>query len=93
MTKNKAPDRPAVSLGLDEKLVDALIDQLGVDEEEITWDTKLVDDLGADSLDVVELSMQLEGIFNIDVIDDAMVESWATVRDVHDTLKKLGAVK
>ncbi len=48
----------------------ALADHLGVDENEITEDSKLVDDLGADSLDLVELTMDLEEKFDIKIPDE-----------------------
>ncbi len=48
----------------------ALAEHLGVDESEITEDSKLVDDLGADSLDLVELTMDLEEKFDIKIPDE-----------------------
>ena len=56
-------------------------DQLGVDPAEITPTASILDDLGADSLDVVELVMALEDAFQIEVPDDQM-ESIRTVGDV-----------
>ena len=58
-----------------------IVEQLGVDEEEVTPDASFVDDLGADSLDVVELVMTLEDAFDIEVPDDA-VEEMRTIGDV-----------
>lgn len=80
-TKRAHGSRPAVDAGLPVKLVDALIAGLGVDETEITRDSRIADDLGADSLDFVELVMDLEGAYGID-IDDADAEKWTTVGDV-----------
>ena len=56
-------------------------DQLGVATDEIRSESRIADDLGADSLDVVELVMQLEDEFDIEVPDDA-AEAIRTVGDV-----------
>jgi acyl carrier protein len=56
-------------------------DQLGVAKDEIRSESHIADDLGADSLDVVELVMQLEDEFDIEVPDEA-AESIRTVGDV-----------
>ena len=47
-----------------------IIEQLGVDEEEVTLDASFVDDLGADSLDTVELVMAFEEEFSLEIPDD-----------------------
>ena len=47
-----------------------IIDKLGVEESKITLDAKFIDDLGADSLDTVELIMQFEEEFNIEIPDE-----------------------
>ena len=60
-----------------------IIDQLGVEVASLVPEANLLDDLGADSLDVVELVMALEEEFNIEVPDDD-VENIRTVRDVID---------
>ena len=54
-----------------EKVKSIIVEQLGVDEEEVTPDASFVDDLGADSLDTVELVMELEEEFDINIPDDA----------------------
>lgn len=56
-------------------------DQLGVEAAEVTKDASILDDLGADSLDVVELVMTLEDAFDIEVPDEA-VEEMRTIGDV-----------
>ena len=56
-------------------------DQLGVEKSEVTKDASILDDLGADSLDVVELVMSLEDAFDIEVPDEA-VEEMRTIGDV-----------
>ena len=53
-----------------DKVKDIIIDKLGVEEEKIKSEASFVDDLGADSLDTVELIMQLEEEFGIEIPDD-----------------------
>ena len=54
-----------------DKVKSIIVEQLGVDEEEVTPDASFVDDLGADSLDTVELVMELEEEVDINIPDDA----------------------
>ena len=54
-----------------ERVIDIVAEQLGVDKEKVSPDTSFVNDLGADSLDTVELVMELEEEFNINIPDDA----------------------
>ena len=67
---------------------DALAQQFEVDPETITPDTNLIDDLGADSLDVVELIMSLEDMFGISITDEDAAQLY-TVRRIVDYLDKL----
>ncbi len=53
-----------------EKVKEVIIDKLGIEEEKITREAHFVDDLGADSLDTVELIMQLEEEFGIEIPDE-----------------------
>jgi len=53
-----------------ERVKEIIVEQLGVDESEVTEDAKFIEDLGADSLDTVELVMALEEEFNIEIPDD-----------------------
>ena len=53
-----------------DKVKSIIIEQLGVDEEEVTLDASFVDDLGADSLDTVELVMAFEEEFSLEIPDD-----------------------
>ena len=53
-----------------EKVKSIIIEQLGVDEEEVTHDASFVDDLGADSLDTVELVMAFEEEFGLEIPDE-----------------------
>ncbi len=69
------------------KVKDIIVEQLGVPETSITTEAAFVDDLGADSLDIVELVMALEEEFDIE-IPDADAEKVTTVGDVVDYLKE-----
>ena len=71
-----------------EKLRELLCEQLEIDEDKITMDTHIVNDLGADSLDVVELLMSLEDEYDITITDDAVRELY-TVREVVEFVEKL----
>ena len=53
-----------------DKIKEIVIDKLGVDEAKVTPEAKFIDDLGADSLDTVELIMQFEDDFNIEIPDE-----------------------
>ena len=53
-----------------DKITEIIVDKLGVDKEKITNDAKFIDDLGADSLDTVELIMQFEEEFEIEIPDE-----------------------
>jgi acyl carrier protein len=63
------------------KVKDIIIEQLGVEESEVAMKTSFVDDLGADSLDIVELIMAVEEEFNIEIPDED-AEGIGTVEDV-----------
>lgn len=54
-----------------DRVIDIVAEQLGVDKEKITPETHFINDLGADSLDTVELVMELEEEFDISIPDDA----------------------
>ena len=71
-----------------EKVRDALAQQFEVEPETITPDTNLIDDLGADSLDVVELIMSLEDMFGISISDEDAAQLY-TVRRIVEYLEKL----
>jgi len=63
-----------------DKVKKCIVEQLGVDEDEVTLDASITDDLGADSLDQVELVMALETEFNLDIPDEE-AEKIKTVGD------------
>ncbi len=71
-----------------EKIQDMLAESLNISVDKVTPDAKIVEDLGADSLDVVELLSQLEDEFGI-IIPDEEVESLVTVADVAAAIEKL----
>ena len=64
---------------VEEKVKHIIVEQLGVDEDEVKPDASFVDDLGADSLDVVELVMALEEEFEMEISDED-AEKLATVK-------------
>ena len=71
-----------------EKVQQALASQFEMDPEAITMDTNLIDDIGADSLDVVELIMSLEDTFGIAISDEDAAQLY-TVRRIVEYLDKL----
>ena len=68
------------------KIHEIIIDKLGVNESAITNDAKFIDDLGADSLDTVELIMQFEEEFNLEIPDED-AETITTVGKAIDYIK------
>ncbi|MBC8610628.1 acyl carrier protein [Massilimaliae timonensis] len=64
-----------------EKVTEILCDQLDVDAEKVTMEASITDDLGADSLDVVDLVMSLEEEFDVEIPDEE-VENIKTVGDI-----------
>ena len=64
--------------GIQERVVAIIVDKLGVDQGEVTLEASFTNDLGADSLDTVELIMEFEKEFNIAIPDD-QAENIATV--------------
>jgi acyl carrier protein len=70
-----------------ERVIDIVAEQLGVDKEKITPETSFVNDLGADSLDTVELVMELEEEFDI-TIPDEEAEKIQTVAQAIEYIKK-----
>lgn len=70
-----------------EKVKNVIVEQLGVSEEAVTNEATFLDDLGADSLDIVELIMALEEAFDIEIPDEE-VEKAITVKDVVDYISE-----
>lgn len=69
------------------KVKDIVVEQLGVDEEEVNEQASFVDDLGADSLDIVELVMALEEEFDLEIPDED-AEKIVTVGDAVNYIKE-----
>jgi len=69
-----------------EKVKKIIAEQLGVEEDEIAMESSFIDDLGADSLDIVELIMALEEEFDLE-IPDSEAEKISTVGDVVEYIK------
>lgn len=69
-----------------EKVKRVIAEQLGVDESAVTMDASFVEDLGADSLDIVELIMGLESEFDIEIPDED-AEKISTVGDAYNYIK------
>ncbi|HTS57170.1 MAG TPA: acyl carrier protein [Terriglobales bacterium] len=72
---------------VEEKVKQIIVEQLGVDEGEVTQNASFVDDLGADSLDTVELVMAFEEAFEIEIPDED-AEKIRTVQDAVDYVSK-----
>ena len=73
-------------MSVEEKVKEIIIDQLGVDEKQVTASALFIDDLGADSLDTVELVMALEEEFDIEIPDEE-AENITKVQDAIDYIK------
>ena len=71
----------------EDRIKEIIVEQLGVEESEITSEASFIDDLGADSLDTVELVMAFEEEFDIEIPDED-AENIRTVKDVVDYLNK-----
>ena len=69
-----------------EKLREIIVNQLDISEDDVTLDTNLVEDLEADSLDLVEVIMAIEDEFSIEIPDESM-DSFKTVSDVVDYIE------
>ena len=73
-------------MSVEEKVKEIIVDQLGVDEKQVNAEASFIDDLGADSLDTVELVMALEEEFDIEIPDED-AEKIATVQNAVDYIK------
>ncbi len=70
-----------------DKVKEIVVEQLGVDEAEVSMESTFIDDLGADSLDIVELIMAFEEEFNIEIPDET-AEKIKTVKDAVEYIDK-----
>ena len=80
-------DDTRMPTAVEEKVKQIIVEQLGVDEGEVTPNASFVDDLGADSLDTVELVMAFEEAFDIEIPDED-AEKIKTVKDAIDYVDK-----
>ena len=74
---------------VEEKVKSIIVDQLGINESEVTGSASFVDDLGADSLDTIELVMAFEEAFSIDIPD----EDAEKIKTVQDAIEYVEAQK
>ena len=72
-----------------DKVKAIVVEQLGVDEAEVTIDSTFIEDLGADSLDIVELIMAFEEEFNVEIPDDVAEK----IKTVKDTVEYIDSAK
>ena len=72
-----------------EDVRDVVVEQLSVDPQAVKIESKIIEDLGADSLDVVELVMALEEKFEVE-IPDSEAEKLVSIQDVVNYIEKLG---
>ncbi|MCK4545873.1 MAG: acyl carrier protein [Candidatus Eisenbacteria sp.] len=75
------------SAQLEQKIKEIVVERLGVEEAKVTTDASFIDDLGADSLDTVELVMALEEAFGIEIPDED-AEKLVTVKDAIEYLNQ-----
>ncbi len=73
-------------MSVEDKLVDIIAEQLSVDKDKVVPAASFVDDLGADSLDLVELIMAMEEAFDIEIADE-VAEKITTVQDAIDHIQ------
>lgn len=76
-------------MSAEEKVIDIIVEQLSVDKDKVVPGASFVDDLGADSLDLVELIMAMEEAFDIEIPDE-VAEKITTVQDAIDHVNKVG---
>ena len=70
-----------------DKVRKIVVEHLGIEEDKVTPDSSFVDDLGADSLDTVELVMAFEEAFNVEIPEDT-AEKITTIREAVDYIRK-----
>ena len=76
---------------LEEKVISIIMEQLDVTREECVVEASFIDDLGADSLDLVELIMEMEETFDVQIADNEL-EKIRTIKDVLDFLTGKGTI-
>ncbi|GBR29736.1 acyl carrier protein [Kozakia baliensis NRIC 0488] len=83
----RAHRKPEQMSEIADKVKKIVVEHLGVDESKVTPDASFIDDLGADSLDTVELVMAFEEAFSVEIPEDA-AEKISTVKDAIDYIEK-----
>ena len=78
-----------MNMSAEEKVIDIIVEQLSVEKDKVIPGASFVDDLGADSLDLVELIMAMEEAFGIEIPDE-VAEKITTVQDAIDHVNKVG---
>ena len=79
-------------MSVEQRVKKIIVEQLGVDEGQVDGGASFVDDLGADSLDIVELVMAFDEAFELDIPDED-AEKITTVKDAIDYIEAKGAKK
>ena len=74
-------------MNLEERVAELVVEQLGISREEVVAEAAFIDDLGADSLDIVELVMALEEAFDVEIPDED-AEKIQTIQDAVSYLKE-----
>jgi acyl carrier protein len=75
-------------MSAEDKVIDIIVEQLSVDKDKVVPNASFVDDLGADSLDLVELIMAMEEAFGIEIPDE-VAEKITTVKDAIEHVEKV----
>ena len=75
-------------MSIEQEMIDIIVEQLSVEKDKVVPNASFVDDLGADSLDLVELIMAMEEEFDVEIPDEE-AEKIATVQDAIDFVNKL----
>ncbi|HPL63834.1 MAG: acyl carrier protein [Syntrophales bacterium] len=74
-------------MSIEERVIEIITEQLGVTKEECVPEASFMDDLGADSLDIVELIMAMEENFGVEISDEELMKI-RTIQDAIDFIKK-----
>jgi acyl carrier protein len=85
--RRPARESEGVGMAVEDRIKEIIVDQLGVSGDEIVPEASFIDDLGADSLDIVELVMAMEEAFDVEIPDDD-AEKIQTIGDAISYLKE-----
>jgi acyl carrier protein len=92
MKEGQMASSSSTSTSVEERVIDIVCENLGVNKEQVTRQTAFIEDIGADSLDIVELVMELEEEFEITIPDD-QAEQIKTVGEAIDYIEREQAKK